>query len=375
MDNKAPHLQISMLGIVSRDYCYTYPNGFRDFSYAFPGVLSLLDEEGCNAVLFSLFSIVPWDDFDPLKSLNGLQNIKAVLYEEFMDGNPRTQGRYVIWYKEGDTWHEYSFKQVFSRLKGLKPEIIQNFAKFEMPKRILGNICLLICGETNGVNYSRSTKLVHDTFGMKGAIPPETNIVLNPVHDKMKRPEMKLKRAFLSENERWVVSVWNRGKKSENGKLMDGKGPAWTVFYDGKEVTNRVQLIANSLDVEIGILDIGKTWPEKGIKEDEDEIDIPNIDADYDAYGWLTEADYYRRHGEASKDLFIPPMGKLPGEGKLPVAMITGTVNPEAPHSGGPAVGEGKGGYGGSICFARVGNIMADSQIAEFRVLKGKELE
>ena len=46
-------------------------------------------------------------------------------------------------------------------------------------------------------------------------IPKEANIILNPIHDYMLRPEMKLKREYLSRSERWVISVWNKGKKSE----------------------------------------------------------------------------------------------------------------------------------------------------------------
>ena len=67
---------------------------------------------------------------------------------------------------------------------------------------------------------------------------------------------MKLKRQFLSENGRWVISVWNKGKKDKNGKVRDGFNPAWTVFHNGKE--KKVDLIPNQLGVEIGILDFKK---------------------------------------------------------------------------------------------------------------------
>ena len=74
------------------------------------------------------------------------------------------------------------------------------------------------------------------------------NVILNPIHDRMTRYEMKLKRAFLSENGKWVISVWNKGRKNINGQTRDGKNPAWTVFYDGKELD--IEPIPNNLDVE-----------------------------------------------------------------------------------------------------------------------------
>ncbi|PIU55320.1 MAG: hypothetical protein COS89_07690 [Deltaproteobacteria bacterium CG07_land_8_20_14_0_80_38_7] len=70
----------------------------------------------------------------------------------------------------------------------------------------------------------------------------------------MTRFEMKLKRQFLSENKRWVISVWNKGKQDKNGKVKDGPDPAWTVFYNGNE--KKVSSIQNNLNLEIGVLDI-----------------------------------------------------------------------------------------------------------------------
>jgi hypothetical protein len=73
----------------------------------------------------------------------------------------------------------------------------------------------------------------------------------------MTRFEMKRKRQFLSRKNRWVVSVWNKGKTFGDGKVRDGNGPAWTVFRNGEEKEVDVPLIPNELEVEMGILDIG----------------------------------------------------------------------------------------------------------------------
>ena len=145
---------------------------------------------------------------------------------------------------------------MFGTVTGMPKQEIDDFVKNDLPKRILGNCCVLLCGETNGVKYSKTDKKIHDTFGLKKAIPPNVDVVLNPIHDRMTRFEMKLKRQFLSKKNRWVISIWNKGKQDKNGKVKDGSSPAWTVFYNGNEL--EVQKIANYIGVEIGVLDLKK---------------------------------------------------------------------------------------------------------------------
>jgi hypothetical protein len=247
-----PLLNIRKIGIVSRDYGVIFSNGYRDFSQSLPQVLKLLDEKGCDAVLFSLFSIIPRKGYGPHGAFNGLENIKAILLEEFQYREIREAGRYVIYYRASG-WEEYEFHQVFGTVTGMRQEKIHDFVKNEMPKRILGNCCILLCGETNGVKYSKVDKKIHDTFELRKAIPQNVNLVLNPIHDRMTRFEMKLKREFLSKNNRWVISVWNKGKKDKNGKIKDGDGPAWTLYHNGNE---RKIDIHREFGVEIGILDL-----------------------------------------------------------------------------------------------------------------------
>jgi hypothetical protein len=213
-----------------------------------------LDKQGCDAALFSLFSVVPRESFDVQACFKNVRSIKAVLFEEFHHGNERCPSRYVVYHKTKNGWKEYEFEQVFSTLTGIKEDLIRDFVNKEMPQRVLGNCCVLLCGESNGVKYSPKIREVHDLYGMTRAIPEHVKIILNPIHDRMTRFEMNLKRKFLSRNNRWVVSVWNKGKKFKDGKARDGDGPAWTVFRDGKEVL--VERLPNELGVEIGTLDI-----------------------------------------------------------------------------------------------------------------------
>lgn len=252
--NPSPNIFISKLGIVSRDYWQEFQNGFRDFSYFMPEILGILDREGCDAVLFSLFSIVPRDKYDVIDSLNGLKDLKAILLEEFQDGEKRHAEKYNIYYKEKNRWECYSFTQKFGSLAKAKPSGVYDFVNAELEKRVIGNGCVLLCGETNGVKYSKNEKKVVDAFGLDKSIKSCVRIILNPIHDRMTRFEMKLKRAFLSEKNRWVVSVWNKGKKDKNGKIKDGPKPAWTIYCNGKEVI--VPKIEHNLpsSIEIGII-------------------------------------------------------------------------------------------------------------------------
>lgn len=252
-EGSKPPLNIRKIGIVVRDYGARFSNGYRDFSQSLPQALKLLDKEGCDAVLFSLFSIIPRKGYDPRRAFNGLENIKAILLEEFQDGISREPGRYVVYYCAPSGLEEYEFYQVFGTVTGMPQEEIHDFVKNEIPKRILGNCCVLLCGETNGVKYSKVDKKIHDTFGLRKAIPKNVNVVLNPIHDRMTRFEMKLKRKYLSENNRWVISVWNKGKKDKNGRVRDGDGPAWMLYHNGKE---RIIDIHKEFGIEIGILDI-----------------------------------------------------------------------------------------------------------------------
>ena len=107
----------------------------------------------------------------------------------------------------------------------------------------MGNITVLLCGETNVVKYDKGKKSVIDYFGVLKAIPSETRIILNPVHDRMTRFEMKLKRAFLSKHNRLVISVWNKGKTDKKGKNRDGRNPPWTIYSDGKEINMQREYI------------------------------------------------------------------------------------------------------------------------------------
>ena len=255
-----PSLNIKKLGIVSRNYRTIYGNGRRDFSHSMHDVLALLDEKGCDAVLFSLYSVVVTSAFSVLEVLKmaALKCVKVVLLEEFIDTQQRDlefpdkekreAGRFVVYYLLDRGWQEYEFKQSFGTTIRMKRDRIDAFIKQEMPKRILGNSAVLLCGETNIVKYSKKIdQQIHDDYGVLDQIPNSVKVILNPIHDRMTRFEMKLKREFLSKNDRVVISVWNKGRP------RDGANPAWTVYKDGKSVVTTP--MSNGFGLEIGIVD------------------------------------------------------------------------------------------------------------------------
>jgi hypothetical protein len=255
---------IEKIGIVSRDYRKKDKNKFRDFSYTFENILLYLNQQGCDSVIFSLFTIVKRKSFDVLQTLNNMKmnNIKAIFIEEFLDvNNEREAGEYVIYFKDNNIWKEYRLIQKFGTLeytKSFENMVIEPFKVEVKTQRLLGNCTILLCGETNIVKYSKASKKIEDRFNFLRVLNKDIKIILNPIHDRMTRFEMKLKRQYLSKNKRWVVSVWNKGKSDKNGKIKDGEKPAWTIYYDGKEkdIKPIVCGISNQVNMEIGILDL-----------------------------------------------------------------------------------------------------------------------
>ena len=257
-----PRLKVAKIGIVSRDYRHKYKNGFRDFSEKFSGILKLLDNKGCDTVLFSLYSIdfSKRKSFRPFGSLR-LRHVKAVLYEE--GGRGQKNRQCVVFYRRASKWHRYVLPGGgFPTLKGLsdkkKREKVGRFVERSIPGRTLGNCCAILCGEINRVPYHMDTGRVGDDFGQRESLQKEVTVILNPGHDRMTRFEMKLKRCFLSKNDRWVISVWNKGRQDKNRRTHDGTKPPWSVFHNGREETKKVdERLRNKIEkVEIGILEI-----------------------------------------------------------------------------------------------------------------------
>lgn len=247
-------ITVRKVGIVARDYNVRFPNGYRDFSHSLPDVLTLLNEKGCDTALFSLYSIIPRKDYDILPTLPNFTNLKMICLEEFRDCRTgRKAGHYVVYYRAPDGWEEYRFLQAFGRVNWqTEMEDIRYFAERQLPRRIIGSCCIIVCGESNGVKYNPNGKNITDPCGLLATIPPSVEVILNPVHDKMSRFEMMMKRRFLSQGGRWVISVWNKGKLDRKGRAKDGSGPPWTIYHSGE--LKKAVMVENFLNVQIGIV-------------------------------------------------------------------------------------------------------------------------
>ena len=81
---------------------------------------------------------------------------------------------------------------------------------------------------------------------------------VNPIHDRMIRPEMLKGREYLSKNNRWVISVWNKGRADKNGRVVDYKSHDWTVYYNGeaKECEPLQFNVDSQADIQIGIINL-----------------------------------------------------------------------------------------------------------------------
>jgi hypothetical protein len=136
-----PKLNIKKIGIVSRDYRCEFPNGRRDFSHVLPEVLKLLDRNGCDAAVFSLFSIVSQESHGLSNKFARLRlrRIKAIFLEEFRDWpkkkkRQREAERNVVYHCSKGKWLEYEYHQKVSRGNDPRTRIL-SFVSDEMPKR------------------------------------------------------------------------------------------------------------------------------------------------------------------------------------------------------------------------------------------------
>lgn len=258
MNTEYPNFNIERIGIVSHDYTIEDKNGKKDFSFSFSDILSFIDKMKCDSLLFSLYTIDTSNEkFEYLNHLQNFKYLKCIFFEEF---GSHKNSRYYIYFNSNSTWKHFELKQKFSTLQKINDAQIKTFMDEVKSVRNFGNFSILLCGESNIVKYSMERKQVDDKYSYLTQLTNTVEIILNPIHDKMTRFEMRLKRKFLSQNEKLVISVWNKGKKDKNGRIRDGSGPPWNIFYCGRE--HHIQQIPHQIHsatgIEIGIVDLSK---------------------------------------------------------------------------------------------------------------------
>jgi hypothetical protein len=251
-----PNLKLSKIALVSRNYLK--PNKNSDFESDFEEILKFCDNLKCDSIIFSLFSIKEKNKPQIRRSLEKLKFVKSLFLEEYINRNEI--GTFITYYRENNTWCEYLLTQKFGSLSETNKKKMSSFLNEVENQRILGNFTVLLCGESNLVKFNGKEKKVEDTYGYFDVLPKSVEIILNPIHDKMMRYEMNLKRKFLSKNDRTVISIWNKGKIFKDGKTRDGSLPAWKIYKNEEEIivhSEKSNILNNSKsEIEIGILNL-----------------------------------------------------------------------------------------------------------------------
>lgn len=247
--------KLQRIAVVSHDYKVPDSRGLYDYSEHFSKINQVCDAHGCDTILYALYT---WDQASPTNRthaviFNGLANVQRIVLE-FGQAPTRFDAhrRVELWTKRNSL--PASVVQQFVKSTA-KDDVKRDFIQ-ELPSRLVSNGLLVLCGETNITSLARSTGAFRDPFSFVEQLQKlDVNVLLNPIHDYMRRPEMRKKREFYSRNGRSVVSVWNKGKGKE-AELP------WTLFHDGKDRTEQIRevprLFHERPDIRIGILDLSR---------------------------------------------------------------------------------------------------------------------
>lgn len=254
LDGSKINLNPKKIALITRSYTYQETEKQRrGFADCFSAVLDYCDQHHCDTLCFSLYALPHRSKRAFEKHLLQTQNIRFAIVEMCDSNNT------YIYHKTDDVWRVAQIQQAFGTLKGTTKNQVRAFVDSIQKQRIFGNIGILLCGETNAA-VCRDHAFVEDTFGCRAALTG-VHVILNPVHDFMRRHEMKKKRQFFSEQKRLVLSVWNKGKFTTQGRRTDSlHKPPWTVFYDGHELDVKPQHYDNDVlkkdGVEIGFVTV-----------------------------------------------------------------------------------------------------------------------
>lgn len=243
--------QIRKVALVSHDYKVADSRGLYDYSEHFARVNKLCDEQGCDTILYALYT---WDrDSAVVRNhdaiFGGLRYVQRVILEV---RQPRESvGHVEVWFRGQQA--PLVAHQRFG--KSSEPDAGKQAFMNDLPTRCVTDGLLVLCGETNIASTVRSSDHFLDPYGFTDRLG-EMNVgpILNPIHDYMTRYEMRKKRCRYSLGGRTVISVWNQGRRKGEAPLP------WTVFHDGTERTEAVRELPRPFsdrpDIRIGVLDL-----------------------------------------------------------------------------------------------------------------------
>jgi hypothetical protein len=242
--------QIRKVALVSHNYKLTDSRGLYDYSEHFARINKLCDENGCDTILYSLYT---WDQDSPVVRkhdaiFGGLDHIQRIILEVGQPG-PKGIDHSEVWFRGQQV--PRTARQHFG--KSSDPTASKRAFMNDLPARRVADGLLVMCGETNIASMVRHSDF-NDPFRFTDRLG-EMNIglILNPIHDYMTRYEMKKKRCHYSLGGRTVLSVWNQGRGREASL-------PWTVFHDGMERTTAVRELPRPFsdrpDTRIGVVDL-----------------------------------------------------------------------------------------------------------------------
>jgi len=245
--------QIKKIALVTHNYNVADSSGRYDYSEHFSRINQRCGEQSCDTILYALYT---WDEDSPVSRnhevmFRGLKNVQRIIIEV---GHPHppypcSSDHVEVWQRDSKV--PLVTKQRFATSSASRCDK----AAFlnDLPQRQVQDALLLLCGESNIASLVRGSDKFNDPYRFAHILGNmKVRLILNPIHDYMRRPEMREKRRYYSHGGRTVISVWNQGK---------GREPAspWTVFHDGRERTNDVRELAKPFsdrpDIRIGILD------------------------------------------------------------------------------------------------------------------------
>jgi hypothetical protein len=247
-----PITRVVKVAVVSHDYNVADSDGLCDYSKHFARINKLCDEQGCDTVLYALYT---WDKTSTVARIHDalfgeLNHIQRVIIE--VGSPPDSYDRAEIWLRGQQSPVLAHQRFATSSSSGYDK---QAFIA-DLTGRRIADALLVLCGETNIASLVRASGEFSDPHMFADKLTKmNIRVILNPIHDYMRRYEMKEKRRYYSTNGRIVISVWNQGKGNESHT-------PWTIFHDGAERTGAVQELPRPFtdrpDIRIGIVDLSR---------------------------------------------------------------------------------------------------------------------
>lgn len=263
-DGRMAGARYRRIALVSRNYRLTGKNGRWDLSGDYAAINAFCDEQGCDTILYALWT---WDRASPgshSPDFEALRNVHRILIEEsdlgalsVPPGVPVFQKPKVIAWQRSIPMRVIS--QRFARSVDGTERKLRFLEDLREGNRTVGRGVIVACGETNICSTGASP----DRHGFLPWLAGEraargTHVLLNPVHNYMKRREMTEKRRKYSEVGYAVLSVWNWGRWDATGKGEPNL--PWTFHQDGVDRTEAVEIppLPPTLrqDLRIGIVNL-----------------------------------------------------------------------------------------------------------------------